>query len=492
MDELHYRTASECLDLLRSGALSALELLDASIARIEALNPDINAVVAKDYQRARECARASDAARAEGRDLGPLHGLPMTVKDSLSTAGLVTTSGAPELRDHLPKEDAVAVQRLLEAGAIILGKTNLPIYAGDWQTYNTVYGRTNNPWDLTRTVGGSSGGAAAALAAGFIPLEYGSDIGGSIRNPAHYCGVYGHKPSYDIVPTRGHIPGPPGTKSEPDLGVVGPLARSAADLRLALDVTVGPDTLDRDGWKLDLPAARAERLEDFRVGVWLDDPLCPIDAPVRAELEATVEALSPQVQRVDVRLPFGLENIVPLYMRLLLGVIGGDMPGPLRALTRLLLPHYALTERLGIKADPVTKNAVRGMHLSHSDWNRANEGRTRLRWQCHQLFKDIDVLLTPVVPVAAYPHQTGGNQLTRRIVVNGEKRPYMDHASWAALATMAFLPATSAPVGLTPEGLPVNVQIIGPYLGDRTTLRFAELLSEVRGGFQPPASLADP
>jgi len=486
MNELSYRSASECLTLLRNRELSSLELVDSCIARIEALNPDINAVVAKDYERARETAQAADAARTKGEDLGVLHGLPMTIKDSLETAGLVTTSGAPELRDHVPKEDAVSVQRVVDAGAIILGKTNLPIYAGDWQTFNEVYGQTNNPWDVTRTVGGSSGGAAASVAAGFIPLQIGSDIGGSIRTPANYCGVYGHKPSHGIVPGRGHIPGPPGTKSEPDLAVIGPLARTAGDLRLALDVIAGPDTLTRDGWTLELPPPRADRLGEFRVAYWLDDPLCPVDSEVRGELEATIEALRPHVKLVDVDLSFQLETIVALYTRLLLGVIGADMPRALRTLTRLLLPYYALADRLGIETDLVTKNAARGMHLSHVDWNSVNEGRTRLRWQCHELFEDIDVLLTPVGPVTAFPHQTGGNQLSRKITVNGKKRPYMDHIPWIALATSAFLPATSAPVGVTPGGLPVNIQIIGPHLGDHTTIRFAELLADIRGGFQRP------
>lgn len=489
MDELSLRSASDCLSALRKREVSSLELVDASIARIEALNPELNAVVATDYDRARDKARAADAARANGNALGALHGLPMTIKDSLETAGLVTTSGAPELRHHVPDEDAVAVHRALEAGAIVLGKTNLPIYAGDWQTYNAVYGRTNNPWGLARTVGGSSGGAAAAIAAGFVPLEIGSDIGGSIRTPAHYCGVYGHKPSHGIVPGRGHIPGPPGTKSEADLAVVGPLARTAGDLQLALDVIAGPDALMREGWSLSLPASRAERLSELRVGYWLDDPLCPIDASVRYELEATIEALRPQVKLVDIGAPLQLERIVPLYVRLLLGVIGGDMPLPLRAMGRILSPLYALADRLGIETDLVTKSAVRGMLQCHSDWNRANEGRTKLRWQCRELFQDIDVLLTPIVPVTAFPHQTGGNHLSRRLTVNGEKRPYMDHVCWVALASAAFLPATSAPVGVTPEGLPVNIQIVGPFLGDKTTIRFAELLAELRGGFRPPPLL---
>lgn len=486
MDDPSYWSASRCLAALRGGEVSSLELVDACIARIERLNPEINAVVAKDYERARENARTADAARAQGSELGPLHGLPLTVKDSLQTAGLVTTSGAPPLRDFVPEEDAVVVERALAAGAIILGKTNLPTFAGDWQTYNAVYGRTNNPWDVERTVGGSSGGSAASLAAGFVPLEIGSDIGGSIRNPASLCGVYGHKPSHGIVPGRGHIPGPPGTKGEPDLAVVGPLSRTAEDLRLALDVLAGPDVLDAPGWKLDLPASRAQRLEDFRVGYWLDDPLCPIDSAVRAEIEATIEALRPHVQLVDVALPFTLEDVVPRYLRLLMGVIGGDMPTPLRMLTRVLLPYYALAERLGIKADLASMNATRGMHQSHKQWARTNEGRTKLRWTCHEVFKDVDVLLTPVGPVTAFPHQTGGNHLSRRIMVDGKKRPYMDHIPWIALATTAYLPATSVPVGVTPGGLPVNIQIIGPYLGDKTTIRFAELLGEVHGGFRAP------
>lgn len=479
-------TARQCLDALRERKISSLELVEACIVRIEALNPTLNAVVAKDYDRARERARAADQARATANPVPPLLGLPMTIKDSLETAGLVTTSGAPELRHHVPEEDAVVVHRAIDAGAIVLGKTNLPIYAGDWQTYNAVYGRTNNPWDTSRTVGGSSGGAAASLAAGFVPLETGSDIGGSIRTPANYCGVYGHKPSHGIVPERGHIPGPPGTKSETDLAVVGPLARSAGDLQLLLDVIAGPDTLAQHGWKLALPAPRADRLEDFRVGYWLDDPFCPVDSAVRRELEATVEALRPHVKLVDIGQPLELDVIVPLYVRLLMGVMGGDMPKPLKALTKMLLPFYALAERLGIDNDPITKSAVRGVHLSHSEWNRANEGRTRLRWRCHALFDDIDVLLTPVGPVTAFPHQTGGTPMSRRITVDGRKRPYMDHVSWIALATAAYLPATSAPVGVTSDGLPVNIQVIGPFLGDRTTIRFAELMGEVRGGFQPP------
>lgn len=489
MNDPAYRTAVECLKLLGARAISSLELVDHCIARIESLDAQFNAVVARDFGRAREKARAADEARAAGNDIGPLHGLPVTIKDSFQTAGLVTTSGAPELRDYVPAENAVAVQRLVDAGAIILGKTNVPIHAGDWQTYNQVYGRTNNPWDVSRTVGGSSGGSAAALAAGFVPLELGSDIAGSIRMPASFCGVYGHKPSHGIVPGRGHIPGPPGTLKEPDLSVVGPLARDAGDLGLALSVLAGPDVLAQSGWKLELPQPRADRLADFRVGFWMDDSLCPIDATVRTELEATVETLRSHVELIDVGSVLRLDAIAPLYIRLLMGMAGENAPRPLQLAGHVLRPCYTVAAHLGLRTDVIIEAAVRSVNLSHADWSRANEERARLRWRCHDLFRDIDVLLTPVGPVAAFAHQTQGNHLSRKITVDGTKYPYTNLMPWIALANTAYLPATSAPIGMTPDGLPIGIQIIGPYLGDETTIRFAELLADIKGGFHAPRAV---
>ena len=210
MNDNRYWSATECVSALRRGDVSSVELVDEAIARIEASNPRLNIVVASDFERARSEAEAADEALAAGGSVRPLLGLPITVKDLFETAGLVTTCGAPELRDHVPDSDAVAVQRLTEAGTIVLGKTNVPLFGVDWQSYNDVYGLTRNPWDPERTVGGSSGGAAAALAAGLVPLEIGSDIGGSIRIPAHFCGVYGHKSSQGIIPLGGHPMGPPG------------------------------------------------------------------------------------------------------------------------------------------------------------------------------------------------------------------------------------------------------------------------------------------
>ena len=283
-EEPAYRTAGELVKALADRKISARELLDASISRIEALDPKINAVVVRDFDRARVAADAADAALARG-ERRPLLGLPMTVKEQLGVAGLPTTWGDPKAKDWKAEVDALAVQRLKAAGAVILGKTNVPIFLRDWQSYNEVYGTTNNPWDVSRSPGGSSGGGAAALAAGFVPLEFGSDIGGSLRAPAHFCGVFSHKPSLDLVPQRGA--GPPRAPAIPvrgDLAVIGPMARSAADLALALEVTAGPDELSEGiGYKLALPPPRHEKLAEFRVLVIDKHPLCPTAASVTAK-----------------------------------------------------------------------------------------------------------------------------------------------------------------------------------------------------------------
>src|ERR1700694_3687334 len=262
--DLDFATTTELTRAVRNRTISSRELLDHILARVDQHNPGLNAIVAFDLDRARAAADAADAATTKGDAAGSLHGLPMTVKDVWETEGLVTTSGAPELKDYVPQADALAVGRLKAAGAIIFGKTNTPLYAGDFQTFNDVYGLTNNPWNTSRTAGGSSGGAAAAVAAGLTPLELGSDIGGSIRNPAHFNGGYGLKPSWGVVPSRGHIPGPPGSLVESDVNCNGPLARSLEDLRLALGVVAGPGPEDAAGWRLELEVGPA--IDDVRGG----------------------------------------------------------------------------------------------------------------------------------------------------------------------------------------------------------------------------------
>ena len=298
MTALHFRTATDLLRALRARELSAGELLEHFAERCARRDPPLNSVVAKNLEAARARAREADAAISHAHRLGALHGLPMTVKDAIEVVGMPTACGAPELAKHFAPRNAHSVQRLVDAGAVIFGKTNSPLYAGDLQTYNEVYGTTNNPWDVTRGPGGSSGGAAAALAAGMTPLELGSDIGGSIRNPAHFCGVYGHKPSYGIVSGIGHIPGPPGMLAPTDLNVIGPMARAPEDLELALAVLAAPRAEDAAAWRVELPAPRRKRIGDFRVAVWIDEPAGP---PLAAEVGALLENAASRVAATGAR-----------------------------------------------------------------------------------------------------------------------------------------------------------------------------------------------
>ena len=288
MDQLHFKSAVEIARLIRKREVRAIDALAHFLARVEKYNPKLNAVIWLDAGRASERAKAADAALAKGEVWGPLHGVPMTIKESYNVAGSPTTWGDPKLASNVTETSALAVERLQQAGAVLFGKTNVPLMLADWQSYNVIYGTTNNPWDVTRTPGGSSGGSAVALAAGLTGLEAGSDIGGSIRNPAHYCGVFGLKPTWGVASPKGHAL--PGSHADADISVVGLLARGAADLELALDVMAGPDKIDGVAWKLDLPPCGAKSLADLRIAVKLRDPNCDVDAEYADKLQALVEA----------------------------------------------------------------------------------------------------------------------------------------------------------------------------------------------------------
>jgi amidase len=474
------------LGQMRERALTAADLLERHAARLAQVNPAINAVVATNLDAARARARAADAALARGESWGPLHGLPMTIKDTLEVEGMPTTSGAPALKDYRPKHNAPAVQKLVDAGAVIFGKTNVPLYGGDVQAFNKVYGTTRNPWNLERTSGGSSGGAAAALAAGLTSLELGSDIGGSIRTPAHFCGVYGHKPSSGIVSSRGHIPGPPGTVHEADMVAVGPLARSASDLALALSVVAGPVPPASAGWRLELPRPRHASLAMYRVHAWLDDPYCPVDPAVRSVLEAAVEKIRAAGCRVTTGAPAGvsLAEIYEHYFALLCAVFGGGLPQKLYDRARLAGAFHAW---LGRDRVNTAAGFLSRATLSHRDWVRLHERRERLRLALEGFFGDTDVLLMPVTRTTAPVHLQDGTPYERLITVDGRSEPYASQFVWIALATLAGLPATSAPVGHAADGLPVGLQITGGHLQDLTTIDFARLLAAQTGGFTPPA-----
>ncbi|TDJ14788.1 MAG: amidase [Deltaproteobacteria bacterium] len=488
MTTLGLRSARDLIEALESGGVSSRELLEHYLERIERLGPAVNSVVTLDTERARKRADQADAARRAGQSWGPLHGLPMTVKDCFETAGLRTTAGAGELSDHVPTVNAVAVQRLLDAGAIVFGKTNTPTWAMDWQTHNKLFGTTNNPWDLERTCGGSSGGSAASVAAGFTALELGSDIGGSVRIPSHCCGVFGHKPSWGIVPVRGHIPGPPGSLIEDDINVIGPLARSADDLEIALRVLMGPLEDRAKGWRLELPEPRAERLQDFRVAAWLDDEACPVDSSVLDILKSTVEALRKTGVSVDdrARPPVSMSEAVTLYQRMLAPIVTSTMTDEqFSALT-------AVTNSPPSEPAGWIERFTESVGVRHRDWLKLHQQREQMRAGWASLFESFDVMLCPVSPLPAIRHDHREPQFLRTIEVNGATRPYTDHMFWMGAIGLVWLPATVAPVGRTAQDLPVGIQIVAPFLEDFTSIRFAQLLSSELGGFEAPPRYEEP
>lgn len=486
-DALPYRSARDLVAAMTRGELASRDLLESYIVRIERHNPTINAVVALDLVSARRAADAADAAARRGESLGPLHGLPLTIKDTYEVPGMPCTAGAPAYRDHRPKKAALAVQRLIDAGAIPFGKTNVPYLASDVQSFNKVYGVTHNPWNRALTAGGSSGGAAAALAAGFTALELGSDIGGSIRIPAHFCGVYGHKPTHGIISLRGHVPGPPGTLSEPYLAVAGPMARSADDLDLMLDVLAGPGPAQQPAWHLALPPSPHGQLRDFRVLLWLDDPHCPIDPRMQPVYHQLHEALLKAGVKVDVGSPLGwdLDKLYPSYVTQLSAAIMVGAPGLLRGAMRAFAPAAKMARRV-VDVPRHADRFLAGAGMSHSDWIVSMEKTARLKDKFLTVFEDYDVILMPPTLTTAFAHDHEGHLAQRKVDVAGVKRHYLDLFMWIAPATLLGLPATSAPVGRTAEGSPVNIQVLGAPFEDRTTIRFAQALAGVIGGFTAP------
>jgi amidase len=480
-----YRSATDLIQALVTRQISTRELLDAAIARIEAFDPKINAVVVRDFDRARTAADVADAALARG-ERRPLLGLPMTVKEQFNVTGLPTTWGYPRFRDWHPDVDALAVQRLKAAGAIIIGKTNVPVGLADWQSYNNIYGTTNNPWDLGRTPGGSSGGAAAALAAGFVPLELGSDIGGSLRAPAHFCGVFSHKPSLDLIPQRGS--GPPQTPAiayRGEMSVIGPMARSATDLALELSVLAGPDPMwDGIGYKLVLPEPRHDKLAEFRVLLIDEHPLCPTATSVKAAIEELTDRLAKvgcTVVRTSPKMP-NLRRTTLNYAELLEAVFSAESSPEDRARTE------AAAKALSPDDQSLTAAYLRGSTMSHAAWVKTSRIRNGLRARWQALLQEVDVIVCPPMPTTAFPHDHSPKRM-RQLDVDGKKVPYDDQIVWASIATSTDLPATVIPIGHDANGLPIGAQIIGGYLQDRTTIALAELIEHEFGGFVPPTKL---
>ncbi len=480
MLDVPFRSAKQLAADIRKKKIGCVELLDLYLARVEKYDPALNAIVVRDYDRARQRARAADRALSKRQVWGPLHGVPLTIKESYDVAGLPTTWGVPAYKNNVATKNAVVVDRLLEAGGVLFGKTNVPLYLADWQSFNAIYGTTNNPWDLTRAPGGSSGGSATALAAGLTALEAGSDIGSSIRNPAHFCGVYGHKPTWGIVPRTGQAL--PWQGAPVDIDVVGPLARSAEDLALALSVMAGPDAIEAAGWQLRLRQPRQKRLRDFKVALMLAAPEIDVDREVQDRLQALGDFLGRQKVKVDdkARPAIDTREVWRVYTRLVRAATSD------RQTDADFEKNLGLAHALAPDDESYYARVTRAAVLPHRDWLAANEARHRMRLAWAEFFTTYDLLLCPVAGTAAVPHDQGGKRHERTVVVNGKRVLVTEHLFWAGYTGAFFLPATAAPIGFTPGGLPVGVQIAGPQYGDLTTLAFARLLEREFQAFVPP------
>lgn len=474
MNEL-YKSAAEIMDALFSGKVSSVELIEAAIARIEQYDEKINAVVFRDFVRARASAKLADEALARG-ERKPLLGLPITVKESFNVAGMTTNWGNKAFEDWKPDFDSLVVQRLKQAGAIIIGKTNVPFMLGDWQSYNDIYGTTNNPWDISKTPGGSSGGSAAALAMGYVSLELGSDLAGSLRTPAHFCGVCAHKPSKNLLPLWGaQPPRVPPTSRALDFVVAGPMARSAHDLALALQVLAGPDEkTDGVGYQLRLPKNKHAKLSDFRVLLLDKHPHFPTASSIikaQNELADDLQKKGVHVARTSENLP-DLKKIACNYA-LLLGAWYSMILSP-----DDIKEAQLAVQKLAMNDDSLPANFIRGIIMSHADWLRATSVQDALSQQWKKLYNEFDVVLCPVMPTLAFPHDHSKDQSKRTVMIDGVPVKSEHQYIWVCIATLFGLPSTVVPIGISEEGLPVGIQIIGDYLQDYTTLAFGELIEK--------------
>jgi amidase len=478
-NELAFLPAVALAAKIRAGDIGCVELLDYFIARQQKFHSLINAVIWTDFDRARARAKEADRAPAEHRKLGPLHGVPMTVKECFALEGSPATFGVSKLRHNIAGQNALAVDRLLQAGANIFGKTNVPPWLMDGQSDNEIYGRTNNPWDITRTPGGSSGGAAAAVAAGISGVELGTDIASSIRNPAHYCGVFGHKPTWGICPKIGASHD--NAIAEPDIDVLGPLARSADDLEAVLSIVAGPDEVDGVGYKLALPPSPARELREFRVALITNDAFAEVDHEISRELERLGEFLAREGVQIayDARPQIESSELFGVFMTMVRAATS----------TRLTDEEFAHAAERARQADMSAADmatfALRGNTISHREWHLLHEARHRYRRRWQEFFKSYDVVLCPPFATAAPPHSKEPVS-NRRVAINGKPHLLSSQLFWAGFAGLPLLPASVAPIGLTADGLPVGVQIIGAPYRDLSCIHFARLLERHYRAFVPP------
>lgn len=468
--DFHKIPAFELARGIKARQYTSEQVLDHFLERTRRLNPVLNAIVVLREEQARKQARAADQAAANGHDLGALHGVPMTIKETFEIEGWPTTAGHKGYQDHVSPRTAVAVQRLLDAGAIVFGKTNVPEFAGDLQSFNDIYGTSNNPWNTDLTPGGSSGGAAAALAAGLTPLELGSDIGGSIRTPAAFCGIYGLKTTSGLIPMRGHVPGAPGSVAKRDMGVGGPLARHLDDLEAELELLAGPDD-DMAPWQINLPEPDDRPLAEYRFATWLNDDWAPVDKEVLNGLVSLCEDLRSQGGSLEDAQPEGLtlEKSHRLYYHLLGGAMSQGLPAKVR-------------DRLATKAaeegDDYPHRFARGALQTHGEWLQKDEERAKLKRTWARFFEDYDLLVCPVTNTLPFPHSQDTSAMARTLTINGREEPYLDVTVWAGVAMVVGLPAISFPVGFGEDGLPRAAQIIGPAWSEKTLVQVARKIQE--------------
>ena len=483
MTDLTFAAAVDIAAAIKSKRISSREITQHYIERIEALDESVNAVCVRVFEQALAAADQADEALARGEDIGPLHGVPMSIKESYLLADTPATWGIPAYRDNVASADGLAVARFKAAGAHFLGKTNVPIDLGDFQSFNEIYGTTNNPWDLGRTPGGSSGGSAAALAAGFTALEAGSDIGGSIRTPAHFCGVFGHKPTWGIVPMQGHelMPGVP----DADLSVCGPLARDARDLRVAMQIMAQPAGRQAVGWQLNLPQCSLDSLRGLKVAVWASDDMAPVSIDTQHQIQRVATALEELGAQVDyqARPTFDVRKAHMTYESLLTAVMSSAQPESVAEKTQAKVA--ALDSADQSREAVVTRAAV----MRHRDWIRHNFRREKLREAWDDFFGQWDVLLCPQFTAPAIPHDHRPFE-EREILVDGEQRSYFESLFWAGIVVASYLPSTVFPSGVGQDGLPIGLQLVGGPYQDFKTIEISRLVSEAVGGFVAPRDFA--
>lgn len=472
-----FSTATDLLAALRAKEATSAELTEMYIKRIEELDGPINSIPVRTFDMAREAAKDADERRGRGED-APLLGLPMTLKESEQVAGLPQSAGIPDFKEYRPDESGAAARATIGNGAALLGKTNIPVALGDWQANSPVYGRTSNPWDTTRTPGGSTGGGGAALAAGLTPLEVGSDIGGSIRVPAAYCGVWGHRPSETAIPRTGAFPLQDAPNPASLMGVQGPLARSSLDLELLFDLMTGPDAGEDAAWSLTIPPSRAERLSDFRVAVMTAMPLGNASQEMREKVDELAGFLGKKGATIREAMPdFDLTSYLLDYRRLLMAIVSAAQAPDERE---------ARAAKLRETGDPMQLAVADGLTLSYVDFSQLLMRREAARKSWRSFFKDHDVLIGPMTMDVAFPHQEAPFE-ERVLSVDGEEVDYAFNIVYPMVAIFAGQPSTAFPAGLgSASKLPVGLQAIGPYLEDRTTIRFAQLLEREWRGFEAP------